>query len=103
MYAEYKNVPVHGVQGCMQSTGNVHGVRDSISLYVEYKLSMHYDTKSPKPYDDLYDVTESLQPYIHTSIHISICNPVSVYTVLIELIIPGGLENLHSTTPPNHP
>ena len=47
MYEEYKNVPVHEVQGCMQSTGNVHGVWDCISLYMEYKLFMSYDTESP--------------------------------------------------------
>ena len=47
MYAEYKNVPIHGAQGCTQSTGNVHGVRDYISLYAGYKLSMRYDTESP--------------------------------------------------------
>ena len=47
MYMEYKNVSVHGVQGCTQSTGNVHGVQDCISLYAEYKLSMRYDTESP--------------------------------------------------------
>ena len=92
MYAEYKNVPVHGVQGCMQSMGSVHEVWDCIRLYTEYKLSMSYDTGSPQPDDNLYDVTESLQPYI------SICNPISVYIGLVELIILGGLENLHSTT-----
>ena len=68
MYAEYKNVPVHGVQECTWSTGNVYGVRDCISSYAEYKLSMGYDTESPYPDDNLYDVAESLQPYIHTSI-----------------------------------
>ena len=47
MYTEYKNVPVHGVQGCTWSTGNVHEVRDRISLYAEYKFSIRYDTKSP--------------------------------------------------------
>ena len=29
---------------------------------------MSYDTESLQPDDDLYDVTESLQPYIHTTI-----------------------------------
>ena len=48
MYAEYnKNVLVHRVQGSTWSTGNVHGVRDCISLYAEYKLSMRYDMESP--------------------------------------------------------
>ena len=56
---------------------------------MEYKLSMSYDNESPEPDDDLYD-TESLNPYI--------CNPVSIYIVLVELIFPGGLENFHSTT-----
>ena len=37
----------------------------------------------------------TVHPYNHT---ISICNPVSVSIVLVELIIPGRLENLHSTT-----
>ena len=92
MYAEYKNVPVHKVQGCTQSMGNVHGVWDCISLYTKYKLSMSCDTESLRLDDDLYDVTESPQPYI------SLCNPVSVYIVVVELIILGRLENLHSTT-----
>ena len=109
MYAEYKNVPVHGVQGCTRSTGvyAVYGERTqsmgnawSTGMYKLvhwYKLSMSYDTESPQPDDDLYDVAESLQPYI------SICKPVSVYIVIVELIILGGLENLHSTTPPYQP
>ena len=65
MYVEYKNVHVHRVQGCTWSTGNVHEVRDCISLYVEEKLSMSYDTKPSQQDDGLYD-TESLQPYIYT-------------------------------------
>ena len=86
MYAEYKNVPVHRVQECMWSTGLYKLVHR-----VQCKLSLSYDTESPQPDNDLYDI-ESLQPYI------SICNPVSVYIVLIKLIIPGGLENVQSTT-----
>ena len=74
----------------------VHRVQDCISLYAEYKLSMSHDTESPQPDDDLYD-TELLQAYI------SICNLASIYIVLVELIIPEGLENLHSTTPPHQP
>ena len=62
MYAEYKNVSVHRVQGCIPSTGIVHGVPKCINLYAEYKLSMSYDNESPQPDDGLYD-TESLQPY----------------------------------------
>ena len=62
MYAEYKDVPVHKVQWCTQSTGIVHEVRECIILYAEYKFSMSYDNESPQPDDDLYD-TESLQPY----------------------------------------
>ena len=96
MYVEYKNVPVHRVQGCTRSKRNVHGVRDCISVYAEYKLSMSYDMESPQPDNDLYD-TESQQPYI------SICNPVTVYIVLVKLIISGGLENYHSTTPLHQP
>ena len=92
MYVEYKNVPVHKVQGCTQSMGNVHRVQNCINLYAKYELSMSYDTDSPQPGDDLYD-TESLQPYT--------CNPVTVYIVLVELIIPVRLENLHSTTATN--
>ena len=48
MYAEYKNVPVHGVQGVRRVREMyMHGVRDYIiSLYGEYKLSMRYDTES---------------------------------------------------------
>ena len=69
----------------------VHRIRECASLYMEYKLSVRYDMESPQPDDDLYD-TESVQPCI------SICNPVSVYIVLTELIISGGLENLHSAT-----
>ena len=42
VYAEYKGV--RRVQGCAQSTGNVRGVRDCISIYAEYKLFMSYDT-----------------------------------------------------------
>ena len=84
MYVEYKNLPVRGM-------GNVHGVWDCISLYVEYKLSMSYDTKSSQPDDDLHD-TESLQPYI------SIWYSVTIYIVLVELIILGVLENFHFTT-----
>ena len=61
-------------------------------MYAEYKLFMSYGKESPQPDYDLYDDAESLQPYI------PICNPVSVYIVLVELNIPGGLENLHSTT-----
>ena len=93
MYAEYKNVPIHRVQGCTQSTGvytEYRGGEECISLYTEYKLSMSYDTESSQPDDDLYD------RWVTTTIHIR--NPVSVYIVLVELIIPGGLENLHSTT-----
>ena len=66
MYAEYKNVPVHRVQGCAWSMGNVHEVRYCISLF-----TMNYDNESPQPDDDLYD-TESLQPYI------SVCNPITI-------------------------
>ena len=35
--------------------------------YVEYKLSMSYEMESPQPDDDLYDVAEPLQLYIHTT------------------------------------
>ena len=52
---------------------------------------MSYDNESPQPDDDLCD-TESLQPYI------SICNPIIVYIILVELIIPGVLKNFQSTT-----
>ena len=65
MYAKYKNVRVHRVQGCTRSAGIVHRVPKCISLYVEYKLSMSYDNDSSQPDDDLYD-TESLQPYPYT-------------------------------------
>ena len=41
MYTDYNNVPIHGVQGCTRSTGIIH------IIYVEDKLSMHYDTESP--------------------------------------------------------
>ena len=41
----------------------------------EYKLFM-CDTESFRPDDDLYDVTEALQPYI------SICNFITVYVIL---------------------
>ena len=51
--AECKNVPVHRVQGCTQSTGVVHSVLKCVSLYVEYKLFMSYDNESPQPDDDL--------------------------------------------------
>ena len=91
MYIEYKNilVPSTGiVQGVL--CGDCTQVQDCISLYTKYKLSMSYDTESPQPDDDLYHVAESLQPYIHTYI----CNPISVHIVLVELIIPGELENL---------
>ena len=59
MYVEYGECTqstgnIHRVRGMdteygewTQSTGNGHGVRDCISLYVEYKLSMSYDTESP--------------------------------------------------------
>ena len=57
MYAEYKNVHVHGVHRCTQSTGNIQ----CISLYTEYRLSMSYDIELLQPDDDLYD-TEQLQP-----------------------------------------
>ena len=76
MYAEYRE--------CTRSTG-------SHKLYSGVQAFMSYDKELPQPDDDLFDVTESLQPYI------SICDHVSVYIVLVELIIPGGLENLHST------
>ena len=39
-------------------------------------------------------VTTTIHPYNHTSI----CNPVSVYIVLVKIITLRGLENLHSTT-----
>ena len=84
MYVECNNILVHRVQGCMRSTDTVHGVQDYISLYVEYKLFMSCDTESLRPDDDLYDVTESLQPYI------SISNPISIYIVLVQLIIVRG-------------
>ena len=63
MDSEYKNIPVHRLQGCTRSTRNVHKVQDCISLYAEYKLSMNYDTESSQLDDDLYDI-ESLQPYL---------------------------------------
>ena len=75
--------------------GNVHRVRYCISLYAEYKLSISCDMESFQPDEFLYD-TESLQPYI------SICNPVTVYIVLVELIIPGGLETTTPQQPVSH-
>ena len=45
MYAEYKNVPIHEIQGSTRSTRNVCGVREMyteygiISLYSEYRHS----------------------------------------------------------------
>ena len=62
MYAEYKNIPVHRIEGCTQSMGSVHGVWKCINLCAEYKLMMNYDTESPLLDDDLYDI-ESPQPY----------------------------------------
>ena len=42
-------------------------------------------------------VNAAIHPYNHTIMQYAI--PFPFYTVLVELIIPGGLENLHSTTP----
>ena len=65
MYVEYKNVPVHEVQGCAWSTGNAHGVWDCISLYTKYKLSIRYDMES---LHQIMICMMSLSHYNHTSI-----------------------------------
>ena len=87
---------------CGVYAGIVCRVQDCISLYAEYKLSMCYDTESPQIDYDLYDVAESLQPYIHTSIRMimMISNPVSVYIVLSRRTnYPGRVRKLalHNT------
>ena len=46
MYAEYKNVPIHGVQGSTQSTRNVHGVR-VYKLILGVQAFYDYDMESP--------------------------------------------------------
>ena len=76
MYVKHKNVLI--LYTCVG--------RDCISLNGEFKLSSYesYDTESPQSDNDLYD-TESIQPYP--------CNLVTVYIILVELIIPEGLEN----------
>ena len=46
MYAEYKNVPIQGVQGSTRSMRNGHGVRD-YKLILGVQAFHNYDTKSP--------------------------------------------------------
>ena len=81
LYSEYR-----GVQRSMEI---VHEVLNCISLYTKYKHSMSYDSESLQPDDVLYD-TESLR-HIHMQFRYRLYSSQ-------ELIIPGGLENLHSTT-----
>ena len=78
LYTKYRGV--HGIWGCTQSTGNVHGIQKCIRIYAEYKLLMIYDTESPQPY-----------PFTISLLSIQFSQ---------NLIIPGGLENqvLHNTS-----
>ena len=53
MYAEYKNVPIHGVLGeyaeyekCTRITRNVHGLQN-YKLMLGVQAFYNYDTESP--------------------------------------------------------
>ena len=69
---EYKNIPVHRVQGCTQSIRNVHRVWDCISLYAEYKLFVSYDTSHLNQM--MICMTLSCYNNIHMQSHFRLCS-----------------------------